>query len=165
MSIDNAEYIRWKTFRSLSRLLNGEMLMGTSSAPVGGSTTGTVSSAYENQQAGEFKDELKIDAGAGNTNYDFYRFLDNGEHGAPVTDEMEMAIFEAATQAAHPFKDTIPIQVQLALMLAARKAHNNWRQRRQQLLTHAQLRAANRLAIDADMEKMAAGVPLDGVSR
>jgi len=165
MSIDNTEYQNWKIARLTQRVLRGQMIMGTSEDPIGGTPAGTVSSAYKNQQDGEFKDELKVDAGAGGTDYDFYPYLDNGEQGAPITKDMELQIFKAATLAEHPHKDTIPAQVQLALMIAARKAHNNWRQRRQQLLTYAQLRAANRLAIDADMEKMASGVPLDGVDR
>lgn len=165
MTINNAEYDQWRIRRSLERELRGQAIMGTSSVAPGGSTTATASSAYKNQQGGDFKDELAIDAGFDLVTYDIYKFLANGDQGAPVTASMEQAVLEAATKATYKLSETMPVQAQLALMVAARKAHNNWRQRRQQLLTHAQMLAANRLEIDDDLRKMAAGIPLDGVDR
>lgn len=164
-AVPNAEFQEWSNTRIANKSIRGAAILGTNSAPIGGTTSGTVSAAYENQQAGEFKDELKIDAGYGDAAFDFYTQEDGGEQGYPPTADMELQIYLAALDAKYKASETIPAQNQIALMQAARKAHNNWRQRRQQLLTQAQQRAANQVAIDADMAKMTAGVPLDGVTR
>jgi hypothetical protein len=166
-NINNAEYQEWVRRRSSVQTKQDAAVLGSSTAAIGGSSTGAVSSAYKNQQAadGEFAKELKVDAGYGSVPYDMYVGADQGDMGYPVTAGMEQRLLEAATKASYAYTDTIPTQVQVAILLAARKAHNNWKQRRQQLLTHAQMRSANRLAIDADMAKMAAGIPLDGVER
>lgn len=164
-TVPNQEFQEWDATRKANKFIEGQALLGTSSAPIDGTTTGQVSDAYVNQQAGEFKDELKIDAGYGDTSFDFYALEEGGAQGYPPTAALEGEIYKAALKAIYTAKETIPAQNQLALMEAARKAHNNWRQRRQQLLTQAQMRAANQVAIEADMAKMTAGVPLDGVTR
>lgn len=165
-TVPNAEFQEWNNTRIANKSLQGEAVLGTSAAEIGGATHGTVSAAYVNQQdSAEFKGELKIDAGYGNTTFDFYGAEDGGEQGYPPTKDMELEMYKAALEGTYKASETIPAQNQIALMQAARKAHNCWKQRRQQLLTQAQQRAANQVAIDADMAKMTAGVPLDGVDR
>lgn len=161
----NGEFQEWNNTRITNKALQGTAILGTSTTPIGGSTSGTVSSAYVNQQGGDFEDELKIDAGFGDTTFDFYALENGGAQGYPPTAAMELEIYLAALQSKYTAFQTIPPQNQVALMQAARKAHNNWRQNKQQLLTQAQQRAANQVVIDADMAKMTAGVPLDGVTR
>jgi hypothetical protein len=165
-TVPNSEFQKWTNARIARTYLRGQALLGASTAPIGGSTTGTVSAAYKNQQeSADLKDELKIDAGYGSTPFDLYAGKDGGDQGYPPTTDMELEIYKAALKAEYTTAQTIPAQTQVSLMQAARKAHNNWRQRRQQLLTHAQQRAANQVAIDADMAKMTAGTPLDGITR
>jgi hypothetical protein len=163
-TVPNGEFQEWNNTRKANKFIEGRAVLGTSTAAIGGSTSGTVSTDYKNQQAGPYKDELKIDAGYGQTDFDFYALEAGGTQGYPPTEAMELQIYKAAINAAFTTAETIPPQNQVALMQAARKAHNNWRQRRQQLLTQAQMRAANQVVIDADMAKMTAGEPLDGVA-
>ena len=162
-AVPNAEYNEWDGLRSGHQRRQGEAICGIGSAATGGSTGATEAPNYKNQQAGDFKNELKVDANLGAVEYDEYRLAPQGAFGYPVTSEMEQQVLEAALDSKYTVDETIPAQNQIALMQAARKAHNNWRQRRQQLLTHAQERAANRVVIKRDFDKMASGLPLDGV--
>ena len=166
-TVPNAEFESWNTTRSARKYQEGDAVIAASSVPIGGSSSASQASDYMNQQDGADKDELKIDAGLGALPVDFYTgkstVAEQGTEGYPPTKDMEQHIYDAALRARYETADTIDPQNQIALMQAARKAHNNWRQRRQQLLTHNQMRAANQVAIQRDFENMANGKPLNGI--
>jgi len=162
-SISTAERDDWLKRRNDLKALKEQALLGTSEVAIGGSSTGSVSAEYKNQQDGDAKDYLKIDAGFGAIPYDVYEGADEGDQGFPVTSETEEAVYQAALNRKNTAAETIPAQLAVALMHANRKAHTNWKQRRHRLLAHEQMLAANRLAIQADFEKMLSGQQLNGI--
>jgi hypothetical protein len=104
------------------------------------------------------------DAWFGDLTPDAYQAMASGPVGVPKTDVIEQELYKAATEPqSYTVRDTIPSQLQLSLLQAARKAHNGAKQRKQQLLTHAQMRAANRVDFEKDLEKLASGGNLTGI--
>lgn len=163
MSIPSTEFTNWNEKRDAALKLKATAVLALSKTDEGGIRHADQSDAYRNQQYGADSLGLKIDTGYGDVPYDMFSG-ETAPQGFPETTATEQAILNAALKAAYAYTDTIPAQVQLSLMLASKKAHNNWRQRRQQLLTHAQMLAANKTAIDADLAKLTAGKNLDGTN-
>ena len=161
-TIPTAEFDAWQLTRDENLAEKSEALLGTSTIAPGGSSVASISAAYKNQQGGAQAADLKIDAEYSIINYDMFKG-ETAPQGYPTTTVTEQAILDAALTSKYRYADTIPAQVMLSLMQASRRAHNNWRQRRQQLLTHRQMLAANRVAINDDLAKLVAGQNLDGV--